>query len=180
MAALKKRELVRFTRPLEEGWVTGYVVDLGQRILLVALVSAEIHFNGFECFRIADIRNLRIPDPHSDFVTQALRLRGERIPKKPRIDLGSFSELLISAARVFPLITIHREKANPDVCHIGRVVDVANGRLELLEIDPDAHWDDEPTSYRLSEITRVSFGGDYEAALCQVAKLIQEKTTSKK
>ncbi|HEX7424334.1 MAG TPA: hypothetical protein VF311_10690 [Terriglobales bacterium] len=30
---------------------------------------------------------------------------------------------------------------------------------------PDACWDDKPETYRLREITRVDFGGDYEEAL---------------
>lgn len=37
--------------------------------------------------------------------------------------------------------------------------------MSLLEIGPDALWDDEPETYRLSEITRVDFGGAYEEAL---------------
>ncbi len=168
--AIKYRKLVRFTRPLERGSVNGYVLDAGQRILLVALVSDEIHFNGFECFRTADVRNLRAPGPHANFVEQALKIRGHRIPRKPRVSLASFGELLMSASRVFPLITIDREKADPDVCHIGRVVDVTNGRVKLLEIDPDAIWDVEPTSYLIREITRVAFGGDYEDALNLVGR----------
>ena len=39
------------------------------------------------------------------------------------------------------------------------------GRLSLLEINPDATWDTLPTTCRVSEITRVDFGGDYEGAL---------------
>jgi hypothetical protein len=37
--------------------------------------------------------------------------------------------------------------------------------VSLLEIGPDAAWDNESETYRLSEITRVDFGGDYEEAL---------------
>jgi hypothetical protein len=37
--------------------------------------------------------------------------------------------------------------------------------LSLLEIGPDAKWEDSPEEYRVGEITRVNFGGDYENAL---------------
>ena len=168
--ALNHRKLVRFSSPYETGRVDGYVLDIGQRILMVALLSDEIHFNGFECFRISDVRNLQIPGPHADFMERALKIRGDRFPRKPRVSLTSFGELLISANRVFPLITIHREKVVPETCHIGRVVEVAGGRVSLLEIDPDAIWDAVPTTYWLREITRVSFGGDYEDALHRVGK----------
>jgi hypothetical protein len=42
---------------------------------------------------------------------------------------------------------------------------VDRGRLSLLEIGPDAKWEDSPKEYRVAEITRVNFGGDYEDAL---------------
>jgi hypothetical protein len=40
--------------------------------------------------------------------------------------------------------------------------------VSLLEITPSAEWEPRPTQYRLSEITRVNFGGDYEGALYMV------------
>ena len=41
----------------------------------------------------------------------------------------------------------------------------------FLEINPDATWDEKPNEYKLSEITRVDFGGDYEKALYLVGGL---------
>ena len=79
--------------------------------------------------------------------------------------MASTEDLLLSAGRSFPLVTIHREQVDPDVCWIGQVKRVERGRVSLLEINPDASWDAEPKDYRVSEITRVSFGGDYESAL---------------
>jgi hypothetical protein len=54
---------------------------------------------------------------------------------------------------------------DPDVCWIGRVLGVDRNRVSLLEIGPDAKWDEKPTEFTLSEITRVNFGGEYEDAL---------------
>jgi hypothetical protein len=54
---------------------------------------------------------------------------------------------------------------DPDVCSIGRVVGSKRGRVMLLEIRPDATWEASPREYRLNEITRINFGGDYEDAL---------------
>ena len=73
--------------------------------------------------------------------------------------------LLVSAGRHFPLVTVHREGIDPDVCWIGRVLGIERGRVSLLEITPDATWEEKPESFRLNEITRVNFGGDYETAL---------------
>ena len=161
---LRNRRHVRFTRRFEEFSIRGYVLDIGPRFFLLALVSDRIWFDGFECFRINDIRDLR-PDPYADFAEAALKKRGERVPKRPRVDLKDIKELVLSAGRAFPLVTIHREQIDRNVCWIGRVLGVKRGRLSLLKINPHATWDEKPAEYRLNEITRVDFGGDYENAL---------------
>jgi len=162
--AMRERSLVRFLRRFEKSSIHGYVLDIGPKFFLLALVSDRIWLDGFECFRIGDVRGVR-PDPYAAFLEAAMKKRGERRPPKPRVSVENIEELLSSAGRAFPLVTIHREEVRADVCHIGRVVDLARGRVSLLEIGPDAIWDTTPTEYRLSEITRVNFGGDYEGAL---------------
>ena len=163
--ARDQRLLVKFTRPFEEGSVNGYVLEIGPRFFMVAVVDDRIRFNGFNCFRVADVRELRVPHKYAAFAEAALRRRGERAPKKPPVSVASLEELLLSADHAFPLVTIHREEVSPDVCDIGRVVKIEKGRLSLLSLGPDARWDQNPTEYRLSQITRVDFGCEYEAAL---------------
>jgi len=170
-SARRDKLMVRFTRPFEEGSVNGYVIDIGPEFFVVALVSDAIRFNGFQCFRLSDVRRLQVPSRYAAFHEAALKKRGEEIPKNPHVVVTSLPKLLLTANRAFPLVTIHREKVDPDVCQIGRVVDLRNGRVSLLEIGPDAVWDDKPETYRLNEITRVDFGGDYEEALHLVSGL---------
>jgi hypothetical protein len=162
--AMRLRRFVRFSRRFEKSSIRGYVLDMGPRFFLLSLVSDRIRFDGFECFRVADVKGIR-PDPYNVFVESALKRRGERRPKKPRVNVKSIEDLLLSAGRAFPLVTIHREQVDPEVCWIGRILGVERGRVSLLEINPDATWDDNPTEFKLSEITRVNFGGDYENAL---------------
>jgi hypothetical protein len=164
-AALRDKTLVKFTRPFEDGSVNGYILAIGPRWFLLALVGDGIRFNGFQCFRLSDVRELQVPHAYAAFAEAALKKRGERLPKKPRVSVAGIEELLLSANRAFPLVTIHREKVDPDICEIGRVVQVKDGRVSLLEINPDATWDAEPKQYRLRDITRVDFGGEYEEAL---------------
>ena len=144
--------------------VRGYILDVGQKFFLLAVVNDHIWFDGFECFRVEDVSDLR-PDPYGAFAESALQIRGERIPKMPGVNIASIEELLLSVGREFPLVTVHREKISPDVCWIGRILSIDQGRVQLLEINPDAKWEENPEIYRLSQITRVSFGADYEAAL---------------
>jgi hypothetical protein len=166
-AALRDNTLVKFARPpaYQDGSVNGYVLEIGPRWFVLALVGEGIRFNGFQCFPLSDVRELQVPHPYAAFAEAALKKRRERVPKKPRVRIDSIEELLVSAGRAFPLVTIHREKVDPDICEIGRVVQVKDGRVSLLEINPDATWDKEPKQYRLRDITRVDFGGEYEEAL---------------
>jgi hypothetical protein len=155
---------VRFTRRYEEGFVRGYVLDVGPRFFLLASVGDEVRFDGFSCYRIADVKNLK-RDPYAGFAEAALKKFGERVPKKPRVSVASTEELLRSAADGFPLVTIYRERVRPDVCWIGKLVEIDSDRFSLLEIGPDAKWDRKPTSYKLRDLTVIEFGGAYETAL---------------
>jgi len=161
---MRSRRFIRFARRFEEYTVRGYVLDVGPTFFLLSLVSDRLWFDGFECFRVGDVRNIR-PDENATFAEAALKKRGERIPKKPRISVQSIEELLLSSAKLFPLAAIARERVRPNACRIGQVLGVNSGRVSLLEIGPDAKWETSATELRLGEITKVSFGGDYEDAL---------------
>jgi hypothetical protein len=161
---MRKRQFVRFTRNFEQGFARGYVLDVGPKFFLLALQSDQMRFDGFSCFRVTDVRNLR-PDPYSAFEEAAFKKLREPMPKKPRVSIATIEELLLSANRFFPLLTVHREKVDPDVCWIGKIDGIRQGQVSLLEIGPDAKWDRKPTSYKTSEITCVEFGGEYERAL---------------
>lgn len=164
--AARRRQLIRFRRRFEDHRIAGYVLDVGPKFFLLALVSDRIRFDGYECLRVSDVSRIEIPTPSTlEFVETALRKRRERLGRKPRIDLSDIDRILLSANRLFPLVTIHREKADPDVCWIGRIRGIDRGRVSLLEINPDATWDEEPTGHRIADITRVDFAGDYEDAL---------------
>ena len=165
--AIAQREFVRIRRRFEDTSVHGYVLAAGSRHFLVALVNDRLWYDGFECFRLKDVRSIE-PDPYASFAESALRLRGQRKPRTPRLNLESMQTLLASAALLYPLVTIHREKVEPDICRIGRIVATNAKEVTLLEIGPGAEWDEATETYPIKEITRVNFGGGYEDALALV------------
>jgi len=162
--ALRDGTLMRFQRPFEAGSVHGYIAAVGPTFFAVALVSDRVRFDGFQCFRARDVEGLEI-DPYTAFVEAALQARAEVRPQAPGLNLDSLPDLLISAGRISPLVTIHTEADDPEVCSVGRVVGIEGGILWMLEIGPDAVWDADATAHRLDDITRVDFGGGYEQAL---------------
>ena len=163
-AALVGGELVRLTRKFEDARIRGYVLAVGRAYFLLALVNDRVWFDGFECFRIKDLNSIEV-DPYRIFAEAALRKRGAQFPKPPELNMDTTRTILESAGTLFPLITIHREEADPEVCHIGKVVATNRTQVALLELGPDAAWDKTAIAYSLREITRINFGGGYEEAL---------------
>lgn len=165
LAAAPTKVLVRFGRPFDDGSIEGYILDAGDEFFLMALVDDTIHFDGYLCLRYKDVRKLEAPAKFASFIEAALKSRGERLAKDLSISMADISDILLTSATNFPLVTLYREKADPETCHIGRIAGLSRKQVALLEIGPDATWDDEPTIYKLKEITQVGFGGGYEDAL---------------
>jgi hypothetical protein len=82
-SAMRARYLVRFTRTVEQGWVNGYVLDVGPEFFLLALVNDQIRFDGFQALRLRDVRGLR-ENPYATFVESALKARRAGRPRKSR------------------------------------------------------------------------------------------------
>jgi hypothetical protein len=162
--------LISFRTVFEDASVLGYVVGVGPDFVCLSIVHGGIRFNGFAYYRLRDIRRLQTPHKYAAFVEDALRIRRLKRPRQPQLEVDNLRKLILTTSQAFPLITIHREKRDPDVCHIGQVFRVTRTHVWLLEINPAAEWDDAPTPYPLREITRIDFGGDYEDALWQVGK----------
>lgn len=165
-AAARDDRLIRLYRPFEQTYVRGYILDVGAEFFLLGLVSDRLWLDGFECFRVSDVEEL-VSDPYADFTQAALTARGEARPALT-LGLADIAALLTSAAETFPLVTIHKERDQPDACYIGKLISLEGGIAWMLEIGPDAKWDDEPSAHKLAEITRVNFGGDYEDALALI------------
>ncbi len=151
-------------RRFESSWIQGYVVDIGPKWFLFNLVTDRIHFDGFECFRLEDIQRVR-PAPYAKFVETALQKRNEERPPRPAVNLEDIDRLLLTAGRAFPLVAVHLEEVKRGACWIGKVQSIKRPNLLLLEINPDATWDEEPREHSIDDITRVNFGGEYENAL---------------
>lgn len=162
--ALRDRTLMRFHRRFEDGWVNGYVVGIGPAFVMLAEVSDHVRFNGFGCYRLADIRNLR-PAAYSEFMEAALEKLGEIQPETPAVALNSVGDILATAGRLFPMVTVHADK---NVSHIGAIVRVDGGVVWMQDIGPDAVWDVRPSVRPLDSVTRIDFGGAYETALALV------------
>ena len=114
---------------------------------------------------MADVKRAKRWDDKAGYPARALAYFNQLPVLPPGIDLSSTRSLLETASKAFPLLTIHVEATDPSVCFVGRPTSFSKRTLRLLEIDSGGRWENEPTSWDLSAVTRVAFGGRYEEAL---------------
>ncbi|MFK7889038.1 MAG: hypothetical protein AB8G16_19440 [Gammaproteobacteria bacterium] len=111
-----------------------------------------------------------MPCPYASFQETALRLRNELPDFDASLDLSSIKSVLRSISSQSEVLVIHIEEVDADVCYIGKLTRMSDEDFELTLLSPSATWED-PETYAYSQITRVDYGGLYEDALMQVAKL---------
>ena len=167
---MEARTLVRVHRAeVEDGHVDGRIVGCSASLVALAILSEGIRPDGFNVYLRADISKLEAPGPCSEFYVQALKLRSQRIPSLGKLDMRSWRSVVAGAGRRFPLVTVHMERKNPDVCYIGRPVLVDKRGASFETISPRARWNGERLEVAWADVTRVDFGGSYEEALALVA-----------
>jgi hypothetical protein len=169
-ATFDEGQIVKIDRSPEiEDKIEGYVVGVSELfVMLHALDPDYINLNGYIVLRAEDIHRYRIRDDYEFFLNRALKLKGIQPVPQPEIDLSSFPTLLASANAHFPLVTIHREIMDAEICFIGRVQKLTDKTVTLEEISPAAKWE-RTRRYNFKDITRIDFGGGYEEALALVA-----------
>jgi hypothetical protein len=150
----------------------GFVVGLSEEwILLNVLDTNTMQMNGYSAILLKHIEKVR---EEKDAPSVALRLRGISPAQQPDILLIDLPGLLSSADAHFPLVTIHIEDKDPDVCYIGRVLRTSRRKVTLRRIDRRAIWL-ESKKYEFGDITRVDFGDGYARALHEVEQLRRQE-----
>ncbi len=164
--AMNKKHIVNFARPFEPGTFTGYVLDVGAKFFLLASIDDGFEFEQYSVLRVADVRRLQSPAKYESFYKAARRLRGDKMPRRIKVDLTNQRSVVHSVSA--HLLTVHFEMASPDTCNIGRLINSDSTGFELLEIAPGAKWDKKPRYFRFAGVTRIDLPGRYEKALLLV------------
>jgi hypothetical protein len=169
--AARSRSFVRVTRDaLGSDDLDGFVLAAGRHWSVLTVVSDGAFLDGWVAFRTADVTRVMVRVGREPFAVRALRLAGTWPPPSPApFPIDSTQAVVAGAARAAPLVHIETEVDRPADAYIGRVVGLTADELRLLEVDAEADWDDEPSTYALDDLTRVQFGGRYEAVLYAVA-----------
>lgn len=171
-AALATHDLVEIERrgfAPQDRRTHGYPLAIGENLVLLSVLSDRIDLDGYEVLILGDITSCHAEFPRKAFYLKALELKGESPTTPADLNLASIWALLDSAQRQFPLLVIHRERLAPGECDIGRLKLTSDDAFAIHYIDPDARWTDDRGHYNYTDVTRVGFGGEYEATLALVA-----------
>ena len=148
----------------EEAPIGGFVLDYNDDRTLLQNVERDMFLNGYAAIRNDTVRSFRELDDYDFLVQRALKNLGYNPIKPDGVDLTSLGNIVLTANRIFPLITIHREVLFKGECHIGSIAKVTAKTLVLSLINPGALYGG-PYRIRLADVTKVEFDGHYERAL---------------
>lgn len=165
--ALEGRTLLNVRGPFDWHETNGYVVRLGPEWALLQLVDRCGWEDGFAAIRLETIAEIAPVSAQDSCLPGVMRERPVAA-RAPEADLAGAREILQSAQGHTPLIYVATEDMNPGAFWIGRIAELDDEGAQLRNVSPTGEWYDGPhCSYET--ITRVGFGGRYEAALALAA-----------
>lgn len=152
-------------RPKSADLLDGFLVGVGSELaMLHVLDDHAMALNGYAVVRCRDIRWWR---PDTSFTSRALRLLGQAPVAPDGVALDDWPSLLRWAAARYPLLGIEDEFKAPGCLRIGTIRKLGKRALRLDTVGPDAR-PGRTLRYPYSDITCVSFGDGYSAALAKV------------
>lgn len=143
--------------------ITGVFIAASEEWLLMERVEHEVMLNGFVALPREDVD--LVVDLTGQFMGRALAALDQYPTHPGPVDLTDVRTLITTAGSLYPLVVVHTEYDDPDVCWIGQVRSCGAHSVELRAISPQAKWDDEDTEYDFEEISLVEFGTRYDKAL---------------
>ena len=151
------------------GSTTGFIVACSDSLVLFhTLGNDTFQLNGYTVLRNEDICEYRFFTKAEYWQFRAV-IHFQLRPIRPAgISVTSFPELVKSIAQHYPLITFHPEKKKPDVCYIGPLVSITEQTVTVDDLNSNGEWSG-LRLIKISDVTRVDFGGGYEEALAVTA-----------
>ncbi|MBG6218513.1 hypothetical protein IWX75_002996 [Arthrobacter sp. CAN_A6] len=155
----------------------GVVLDLSEEWVLLAELREGVMRDGYVAFQTSQIKQANVSDTFIDFV----RDNNPWPPHTPVLtaDLRDPERLIRAAVKTAGVVSLYRENRHPDQLLIGIPVKGGKKRLWLFTIDKHGRWESFLDRFRLRDITRIGFGGDYERAVATTAGPMPERVPEK-
>lgn len=168
---IEKEWLVKFDRkPMSKDMLYGFILAGNNEFLLLNFFDDNsFNLNGYTVIRHKDIKRFSVYNSEEYFLSKFIELKKIKPKFLSDFSIKNWKDILISAGRQFPLITIHLEKISDKVCYVGSLAATKKKGFSFNEIDSEATWT-ETFKYKYKDLTKIDFGGIYENALFLVAE----------
>ena len=168
-AAMENADYTRILSNCDPGtYYDGYIVGLSEQFVLMHTVSESVLLNGYSVFPLREITE--VTTNNHFFKHRALQIDNVKAFAPHSIELEEWQTLLASADVHFPILALQLGNKKSRRFSLGRVAVIKKRSVLLREITPGAKWEIKPTKHCFEDITRLDFGGRYEAALWRVAQ----------
>lgn len=149
----------------EEAELRGFVEAVSKTYVLLAVVGHRAAYDGLTVIRQADITQMV-------WATDTLVAWGQQVQPLDRPTLGStqldtWESIIVAAAREWAVVSLHLEAHDGTTSYSVRNVSVARGLVVAERITPEGVADGH-LAVPTDRITRIDFGGSYEAALMRI------------
>lgn len=165
-AAHADQRLVRIERRLRHSDpISGFVVSVGRKWVLVAVTMDGGFPDGWAAVRVKDIHRVR---RDRSFEGAFARTLPDWPPQQPgKVDLDTTKAMLRTLAATAPLIGIEKERERRALW-IGKLLRIERGWVRLHEVGVDASWY-RRRWYRVRAITKATVENHYLRGLIAVA-----------
>ncbi|MSR59402.1 MAG: hypothetical protein EXS05_17455 [Planctomycetaceae bacterium] len=158
----KRNQLIEINREtITEEAVLGFVVDYSKELILIWSAN-DFVMDGFEIVATKDITSIDFGECEQ-WYEHVLRSEGlvDEFAAPDGVDLSSWKTALAALNKQGRNVIVENELSESERFLIGRVTKLTMKSATLQVFDPAGNW--EPTSKRInySDITLVSFDGNY-------------------
>jgi hypothetical protein len=155
--------LINLRRRFESWRTEGFVVASSENWVLIHQVY-DACLIGWVAFRLDGITKVW---EDKTCTAKGLKKRGVFPISPPEVETSDSVAILGTVHRRFPLVNVHTEDLYASSCWIGRVDELSRKKVNLVIISPQAKWNSQD-NYRIKDITRIEFGGNYESLLWEM------------
>lgn len=169
---IKEKQLISFDfEPMNNLHTWGFVIDCNETFTLLNMFDRDIYdLDGFTVFYNEDVSEYWTYTTTENYLeTKYIILRKIKPHSQLKISLKSLPDLLISISQIFPTMKIYRDNLSENGTVIGKLIEVKENTFKLLAIRTDGVWKEQPSRFRLADVTRIDFGTRYENVLLSVA-----------
>lgn len=172
------KELADFYRDIraDDNEITGYVRDFNDDWVLLDVLNTENgKSKGISVFCIEDIERVRWGS--AELISNKILAEKNYKPSAVGdIEIDSVEKILKTVQYAYGYVNIMLDNNDPDTCFIGKIVELDNEYLVLDEFPTRSSKIISQSLFKLSHITRVDAGADYENGISFLAQSYYTKT----